>query len=232
MSNKENTIRDEVDPNSIKGKIAEGLAKEDHAVAQLVKLGTELLKESEKPNIITVKEFEPFIPLFKVDNERLDQNSKRYDRAYDMEIRRLYNEYVHGLGINLYQPTIVIESRENPVELVFLNRAFTRVKSDAVEGNSARAAIPASVLRNPTMTRDQAILDASLSDLQKANQSPEQKEAFVKAKIESALFNHLFFENNLSPEKKAEILESANPAEETPTQSSDSSDIEFTLDDD
>ena len=86
--------------------------KDDHVVSTFARLGAELLKEDENPNVITLDQFEPYISLFQVDQEKL-----KTDKEYERHLRKLTEQYRINLGINFYQPTIVILSKEDPQEL-------------------------------------------------------------------------------------------------------------------
>lgn len=226
----EKEIKDAPIPNAVDAEAIRERLKNDHNISQFSKLGKALLEQSEQPNIITYAQFEPFLPLFQgIDYERLKPG---VDEAYRTYIARLLRDYRVNLGINLYQPTIVVDRLEEPRrELYFLDRAFTRFNSDAVEGRSMRDSVPGAVARASSATRDQMLLEASVLDVMEANNTPEQKAYFARVKMESALINKYFFENNLSPEKKAEIL----GGQETP-QNGESppggSTIDFIIDDD
>ena len=193
---KDAPIANTVDPNSIKERL-----KQDNFVTLFSKLGTKMLEDTNKPNVITLEQFQPFIPLFNMNKELYEE-----DESYRLSINRLYNQFIRGLNINLYQPTIVIRSREDPTECYFLNRRFTRIKSDGVEGKSMRDTVPAAVSKAASTTRDQLILEASVRDLIAANSTPEQKSYFTRIRMESALIEKNFVERNLSPEKRQELI--------------------------
>lgn len=200
MSAVKTGIGDAKIPNAVNAdKIRESLAK-NHMVAQFSKLGTKLLEQTEKPNVITLAQFEPFIPLFNLDKVRYDE-----DVEYQHWANRLYNQFVRGLEINLYFPTIVIRSKEDPTEVYWLNRTFTRIKADATDGSSVRDTVPAAVSKVANTTRDDMLLKASLHDLVEANKTPEQMEYFLQMRRETALMNEKFQKHNLSPEKKAAL---------------------------
>lgn len=204
MSESQRDVKDAPIPNSVSHeKIADSLQKNSAAVRQLVEQGALLLAETNRPNIITLAQFEPFIPLFKMDKNRYAK-----DRGYELEMNRLYNRWKRELEINLYEITIVIKSKEDPQEVYWLDRTFTRIQSDFVpdNGKSHRDTVPAAVARSADMTRDDQILQASLHDLMEANKTEEQMNEFFRAKMESSLVQKRFFENNLSEDLRKEIL--------------------------
>lgn len=213
-------IPNKVDPDAIKEKLGG-----DHFVSKFSELGQVLLEQTNRPNVVTLEQFTPFIPLFNTDVKRYET-----DREYKLHINRLYNSYVKGLGINLYEPTIIIASREDPKEIGFLDRAFTRIKSDNIEGESNRNLVPSVVSKASNVTRDDLILEASLSDIGKANTTAEQKEFFTKIKIMSAFLHNRFVENHLSEDKRKELM--SDESEISPVGVQTSSGIAFELDDD
>lgn len=212
-------IPNKVDPGAIKEKIAK-----DHFVSQLVEMGKVLLEETNKPNIITLEQFEPFIPMFNMDRDKYAT-----DKEYQAQMNRLYNIYVKGLGINIYEPTIVIMSKDDPRECYYLDRIFTRVKSDVVEEDSQRSKVPSAVSRAAPVTRDDLLLEASMLDIVKANTSPDQKAFFAKVKVDSALIQKRFVENNLNPEKRAELIKDTDTI--SPIGETSGSGMTFELDD-
>jgi len=193
---KDAPIPDTVDHDKIKESISK-----NHLAAIVAKEGNKLLEESERPNIITYAQFEPYIPLFNYDKERYDKDS-----GYKLEMHRLYNQYKLSLGINMYHPTIVIFSKEDPRAVYFLDRVWTRFKSDAVGTTNNRDSVPAAVNRTSNVTRDMMILDASLRDLATANSAPDSLAYFKKVRNDSALIQKLFVENNLNPELKKDLV--------------------------
>lgn len=198
--------------------IEEGLKKDNH-VSHFSKLGTLLLKQTNQPNVITLDQFRPFIPMFKIDHERLS-----LDEGYKAELMRLYNRWRRELGINPYEITIVIYSKEDPREAYVLNRAFTRIKSDALSDGvkSLRESVPGAVPKTSSISREELVLDASLNDLVAANSTPEQKAHFARVRMESALVQKHFVENTMNPEMRAKILgdqESEAPSVSSPTNS-------------
>lgn len=213
-------IPNKVDPDSIKNKMSQ-----DHFVSKFAELGKILLAETNRPNVITLEEFTPFIPLFNMDKHRFDVDSE-----YELYIKRLYNNYVKGLSINLYEPTIVIVSREDPRECAYLDRCFTRIKSDNIEGESHRTSVPSVVSKASNVTRDDLLLEASLTDITQANITPEQKEFFARTKVISAFIQNRFAENNLSENKRMELLNDQNDVTSTIEPTSGS--LTFELDDD
>jgi hypothetical protein len=212
-------IPNKVDQEAIKEKISK-----DHFVSQFTEMGKALLEETNKPNIITLEQFEPFIPMFNMDKDKYAT-----DKDYRAQMNRLYNIYVKGLGINIYEPTIVVMSKDDPRECYYLDRIFTRVKSDVVDDDSQRSKVPSVVSRAALITREDLLLEASMLDIVKANTSPDQKAFFAKVKVDSALIQKRFVENNLNPDKRAELTkdtDSISPIGETSV-----SGITFELDD-
>ena len=210
-------IKNSVNPEDIREKI---LAQ--HDIQQLIKSGEKLLEETNRPNIITLEEFEPYRPLFSIDSERLET-----DEQYKISMFRMYENYRRNLSINIYQPTVVIQSRENQVEVLHLRRVFTQIAPDTPpSGTGLRDTIPAAVQRGSYETRDMKLLDASLADLMAANSTEEQKAAFRAARVETALFDTLFVRNNLNEQKRKDIM-----GENKPEESSGSAWNNVTLDD-
>lgn len=224
MANKD--IRDANIPNVVNEEAIKEKLKNNHLVKQFADEGRKLLEKTERPNIITYAQFEPFIPLFNLDRKKYED-----DQTYRLQMNRLYNQYTKGLGINLYQPTIVVVSEEDPTELYFLDRRFTRFKSDVVDGKSMRDNVPAAITRNASATRDQLLLDASIMDVMAANSTEEMKSYFARVKMDSALIQKNFVERNLSPEKKAEIMGETSPSDNREVGSSSSMEF-FLVDDD
>jgi len=198
----------------------------DTWVSQFAKEGKELLDRTNRPNVITAEQFAPYLPIFNMDKERYGFDK---DPDYTAHIHRLYNSFLHDLGINLYEVTYVIKSREDETVVAFLNRRFTRIKTDHVEGASSRENIPSVVASNAGQTRDNLVLEASVRDLVLANSTPEQKKYFLRTKMESAVFEKNFVENNMTPEKRPSLNSDESSAA---LESQDSGDItEVLLDD-
>lgn len=217
-------LKDAPIANSVNRDVIQEKLQSDHYVKQFAEQGAKLLEETNRPNIITYAQFEPFIELF-----NMDKTKYAADENYRISMNRLYNQYTRGLGINLYQPTIVVVSHEDPTELYFLDRKYTQFKSDTVEGKSKRDSVPAAVSRASSTTRDDLLLDASILDLMDANSSPEQKAHFARIRMQSAIIQKNFVERNLSPEKRAELL--AQVAEPLPPEET-SGEMIFDLNDD
>lgn len=186
--------------SSLDEKLKQSFQK-DNNVSQFAELGKKLLEETNKPNIITQEQLKPYLALFSVDNEEYNNNE-----IYKRQIQRLSNEYIRQLNINIYEPTIVIDSLENHKVILVMNRRFTRIKSDNVDGKSHRDLVPASIARNASVTRDNLLQGASLKDLVMMNNSPEQKAYFERVKKESAHIQKFFLENVASEEKRQELL--------------------------
>lgn len=208
MNPPDSPIKDAPISNSVNHDAIKEVLKKDHHVNQFSTLGTKFLEETERPNIITFAQFEPFIPLFNIDKERIES-----DKAYRSDTQKLYDAYIHNLGINIYQPTIVVRSAEDRTELYHLNRVFTRIKSDIVDGNARRDTVPASIARNSSVTRDNLLLDASIHDLGSANQTPEMITYFQQLRVESAILDTKFIANNLNPEKRNSVVSNSEVAE-------------------
>ena len=209
------------------------LSHKNHDVNRLIEDGKKLVAETNRPNVITLAQFTPFLPLFQMSEE--DQKRYQADRPngpYAQAMEALYKRYILELGINKHQRTVVIQSLENPVELVVLPRLFTRIQPDKVAGESARKRIPGNISKAASVTRDQMMLDAGLIDLMTANQSPEQNRYFALGKMEQAIIQKAFVERNMSPEAKAKLLkESGITSTDTPKHNT-STDVTLFDDDD
>lgn len=169
-----------------------------------VKGGTKLLEESERPNVITFAQFEPFIPLYKIDKEKYEN-----DTEYRLNMNRLMKTFTQTLSINWYQPIIVIYSEQVRKPVYFLERRFTRIKADNMTGSTMRDTVPSAVPVASGTTVPELIMRASALDIVAANQTPEQMEYFrtVKSNARKQLKN--FVEQNLSPEKREQLIGSA-----------------------
>lgn len=79
------------------------------------KFSLNLLKVLERPqvNIMTLQELEYFTPLFK--NRPTSFVSAQEENQYEATIRQLTQEYQSRFSV--YFPTVIIESRENPVRV-------------------------------------------------------------------------------------------------------------------
>lgn len=178
-------------------------------VSLFTTLGKDLLDQTEKNNIITLAQFEPYVELFTRDPEKLkklDYRSGTFDSVYADRIQKLFHAYRVNLGINLHFPTIVVDRLEEPrKELIFLDRLWTRIKSDHVVDNSARDRVPAVVSKAGELQREDIVLNASLTDVVSANATEEQTRQFQQNRAESAILLKLFAERNLNPAKRAEI---------------------------
>jgi hypothetical protein len=180
---------------------------QNHEVSQFVKLGKELLAATERPNVITLAQFEPYIQLFCPDKKRMQT-----DTAYIASMRSLMNDYRVKLGINIYYPTLVVDQIEEPRKVVlFLDRWFSKIQSDNVTANSARDTVPSNINKMGGDHRDSLVLSASVKDLMSANSSEEQGKIFQANRAESALMLKIFVENNLPPEKRAEFIAKHSP---------------------
>ncbi len=175
--------------------------QKDPLVSQFIELGEKLLKETNKPNVVTKDELIPYSLLFNVDHDNY-----RNDETYRKKIQNLSRDYMQRFNINAFEPTIVIESRENPKIIFIMNRRFTRIKSDNVEGKSHKDLIPASIAKNASVTRDALLQGASLKDLVMMNNSPEQQAFFERVRKESAHLQKFFLENVASEEKRQALL--------------------------
>lgn len=209
-----------IDHDTLKQKIGE-----NHLVRQLEMAGKKLLEETNRPNVITYAQFEPYITLFNADKVKLNE-----DQNYRREMQRLLENYRVNLGINFYEPTIVIMSETDRTEIAFLDRIFTRIRSDAVTGDSKRDSVPSVINKASPVNRDQLMVQASILDLIDANNTPEQRNFLARVKMESAIIQKHFSEKNLSSEKRTESLNVA--AEEVSLTGSSDGSISFELDDD
>lgn len=155
---------------------------QNHHVSQFSKLGHELLETTERPNIITFAQFEPFMDLFMDRTKEMKKNPQiRYDRT------ALFERFRHELGINVFYPTIVVVSDTDATEVYFINRLFSRIKSDAVEGPSRRETLPHDAGRGQSVKRETLLYQAAIVDLAAANGTPEQVSYFQQLKRETVL---------------------------------------------
>jgi hypothetical protein len=202
---------------------------QNHEVSQFVKLGKELLEATERPNIITLAQFEPYVQIFCPDQKRM-QN----DMAYIQSMRNLMNDYRVKLGINIYYPTLVVDQMEEPRKvLLFLDRWFSKIQSDYVPSNSARDNVPSNINKMGGDHRDSLVMSASVKDLMVANSSEEQGRLFQANRAESALMLKIFVENNLPPEKRAAfIAKHSAPVEESSSPVAPTSTANYGFDDD
>ena len=213
-------------------KLLKSIVGKDHYAQQLTKLGGELVAKAKLPNVITVAQFQPFIELYRVDKTRRDN-----DKAYRDRLQALYDNFIHGLGINRYQPIIVIESLENPVDVYYLDRQWTAIRSDLVDGDSARNTVPNNLPKTAPVTRDELIEGATLRDVVSANSTLEQKAYFKKVQETSAYLRKRFTERNLSPDLRTEQLATKptdRPSDNSPssTPSPTPSPTQYLVDDD
>lgn len=202
----------------------------NHWVQQFTRLGKELLENTEKTNIITLAQFEPYMEIFAPDQKRM-----KTDTVYVREMQRLFEAYRINLGINFYYPTIVVDRLEEPRrELYFLDRIWSRLKADVVEGKSARDDVPSNVPKIGDLNRDILILRASATDIMAANNSDDQIDQFRRNRIESAVLKDLFVKHNLNPDSRASFVGEDPAQAETPTAppASGSSGCDFGVDDD
>jgi hypothetical protein len=216
MSKKDITdapIPDVVDKEAVAKKIS-GNHLADFVAAE----GAKLLARTNRPNVITYAQFEPFLPIFRVDKERYNN-----DDNYNLEIRRLCDRYRKELNINFYQPTLVIRSEEDRTVLYYLDRIWTSFVSSLPDKNSHRESIPSAVTRTSSVTRDMMLLDASLKDIAEANMTPESLEYYKNVKKASAVITKMFTENNLNPALREEIAPT--------TVTDNNNDISFEVDD-
>jgi len=194
-------------------------------VDQFVKQGLKLLENTNRPNIITVEQFAPFIALYKFDEEKYEN-----DGQYKEYITRLTQQFRVSLSINLHEPILVVRSKEDQTVVYHLNRVFTRIKPDALlEGNSAKQNLSELGPRVDKKKRDDLMVGAIMTDIVNANNTPEQLDRFRQVRQESALINKRFVEQNLSHAKREELLSDLSPPE---TAQSDLPSIMFDDDDD
>lgn len=154
-----------------------------------VRQSTELLKSTNQPNVITLEQFIPFLPLFNMDKERYKNESNQRNRPYQSDMHRLYNQWRFELGINIYEVTFVTRSKEDETVVYFLDRMFTRIKGDVLDDSSKsmREKVPGAVSHTAPESREQLLLNATLQDVVNANSTPEQLSFFRKMKIQSAI---------------------------------------------
>lgn len=193
---KDANIPDVVDTNKIKNSLAE-----NHIVSIISKEGKALLDKTNKPNVITYAQFEPFIPIFKIDQERYNT-----DPEYNLYIRKLCVKYKQDLEINFYQPTLVVDNEESKKVLYYLDRVWTRFNAGDSTKPSNREQLPQHINRAAGETRDMMLLNASLKDIGDANSTEESLKYFRSVRNMSAIITKNFVENNLSPELKEKIV--------------------------
>ncbi len=208
-------VKDVPIPNLVNEQVIKERIASDNFVTQFTKEGTKLLENTNKPNIITVEQFLPYISLFNMDKELYES-----DPTYKKRMDQLYSQYIRELSINLYETTLVIRSKEDPVIEVFLNRRFTRIAADNKEGRSFRDTVPGAISKAATTTRDQLILDASIRDLVEANKDEGQMDYFRRVRRESAFIEAQFLKRNMSPEKRNALLAEQNISESEVTEKS------------
>jgi len=213
----------EIDKKAIKERL-----RQNPVVERLTVLGRELLEGTERPNRISLSEFEPYIDLFRVDTKRYKDDS-----AYAKRLDGLFISYRTELGINLFQPTIVVVDKNDPKspELYFLDRIMTRIKGDVLEGSSMRAQVPSAVSVASSTTVDQLMLDATLRDVLAANSTEEQRLYFRRVRHDSALIQRNFVMRNLSPEKREALLNPNGTSADAAAAPVTDSSVEFELDD-
>ena len=207
-------VREEV----IKSKLAN-----DHYAQLFTKLGNELLAETEKPNVITLDQFRPYIPMFQLDHSRYNNG----DDQYTQEMNRLLYAWRHVLGINMFQPTIVIVSETDRREVVTLNRRFTRIRPDLVDGTSFKEQVPRNIPKTAEVSREEHLMAATVKDVVAANTTPDQLTYFKQLREQSAVLTQMFLERNASPKVLSEIHagnaeHSLNAVNNTKLQSNDS----------
>lgn len=209
------------------------MVEQDDTIKQFSRLGGELLEQSNKPNVITVQQFMPYIELFNVDQTRYGPDK---DLAYNRYIDGLYSSWRHELGINIHEVTYVIRNEDEgkpakeQVVVCVLDRRFTRIESDTGKVTHNRQQIPSNFNRNATMTRHDAILDALVRDVEATNNTPDQIAFFTQLRKESAVANASFVRNNLTPDQQREKLGSS--VEKTTIDPIGDDDIPTTLIDD
>jgi hypothetical protein len=220
-------------PNVDADAIRESL-RSNLMVQQLEKAGAELLARTNRPNVITLEQFEPYRLLFADHKgqyvEHSGPNMGRMNN-YTRTINELHRRWVHELGINLYEVTYVIRSQEHPEVVHFIDRTFTRVHSDALADGS-RTGILANTPRNAADTRQDLLMGASFTDLVAANQTEEQMKRTAMIRMESSIVVRHFIEENLSPDKRAKILADQNKDNPQPTADNSGGGIELMDDDD
>lgn len=192
--------------NSVSAERVKERVHEDGLVSQVVKQGAELLRRTNRPNVITAAQFAPFKPMFNMDKERYERESP--DGPYCLEMNRLFNAWRNELGINLYEITIVIASETDHRVVQYLDRRYTRIRSDIVDGKSSRDSVPAAISKTSDTTRDQEILKASVHDIAVANSSSDAVRQHALTKAYSAYVTKKFVEMNLSPEDREKLLDS------------------------
>lgn len=192
-------MEDKLSPEEEHRLITEKLLQ-DPTIKALAEEGKRYLDSINRPNIITLEQFMPFQSLFL----KRDPNDTRPIEEYDNDQSRLFEKYRRDLNINLYEPTIVIASETDRTELYFLDRRFTRIRSD-INPNSERNKLISRMPNTPLMSQNDKILAASFIDITAANTSDEAMQNFALKKVESAIINARFYKENLSAEAKEDI---------------------------
>jgi hypothetical protein len=204
--------------------------KSDTVISQFVTEGTALLKETNRPNIITLEQFAPFVPLFNVDPTKYIPHSgpgSGRPNQYTRDLNDLYRRWRFELGINQYEVTYVVKSAEDRTIVYYLDRQLTRLRSDSYEGESSRGDVPSNVPRGGPTTKEDLVIDASYKDLVLANSTPDQTQRIGQLKMESAVIARHFAERNQTPSLRPDVLKDGDT--DGPDASDD--DLGITLDD-
>lgn len=202
-------------------------SESQHIVEQFLKHGKQLLEDTEKPNVVTYEQFEPYIELFKPDQDRL-----KSDTVYKQKMMRLSDAYFREIAVNKHQPTIVVVSDTDPTEILHLPRTFTRIASDNTMFSGHRASIPMNVSKASDISKEQLVAQATVNDLMDCNRTPEQLAYFNQIRMTDATLTKWFMDNNLSPEKREALLGTMVTANTDSPTSNSSLTIELDDDDD
>ena len=190
-------------------KVADKLARDDvnHFASMFTKYGTRLLETTERPNIITLAEFMPYKELYNMDRRRAS------DASYIDAMLRLFSEFKKRYSLNIYFPTIVIESRENPKEVHLINRTFIRIKDDHLDDGGKSENARKTAMPSMAGSREAVILRSSLDDIGAANGTPEQISYFNRMRLESVMIasKNKFLRGELTPTEGAVKKESPLP---------------------
>lgn len=187
-------------------KISEKVMASSHEADLVTRLGNEMLEETEGPIKVTLEQFLPYVPLY-----RIDQKKIKSDTTYRDAIFALLDKAKRELGLTPYRILIVIESEENPREIFWSNRGLVKAHSDFVTGMSERENVPSVLPPTSKLTHGDLVLNSSLTDMVRANQTPEMIEYFQAAMAQSVILDKMFYEHNASPEAKARFDASKAP---------------------
>ena len=178
------------------------IVRADPLIEQITKQAATLLRNTERPNIITYDEFFPYMEMYNGDHDKQDENHPSFDRAYRARLATMFLEFRRNLNINIYQPIIVIRSKEDPTNLYFFPPIMRRISPDNEMRGGLRNAVGAATRGGPGTRREDQILDASIKDIYAANEQPEAIRKLQLARGINALLAKKFIDHNMAPEKR------------------------------